>query len=251
MYKFHLVKLMMVSVLALTFMACGPDDEVETPKTTDPIIALSFNAQNPPVSVPGPLSASSNQRAQEIVDILRSVNAITSYNSYFIVPGDAEVSQTPEPGSSFQNSSTTVYSWTFNNGSQFVNTAYQISEAEGNYQFEIYFDYGDGLAKFLEGSESVNELRNGFLLDYGLEGASQVQLDYKWTESSANGFNIILINAGKRIEIQVENDNSGTADVYIDNIPNASYTWNGAGTSGTYTYYNNSGTVSQSGSWAG
>ncbi len=241
----------MVSVLALTFMACGSDDEVETPKTTAPVIALTFNAQNPPVIVPGPLSASSNQRAKEIVDILRSANAITSYGSYFIVPEDAEVSQNPVAGSSFQNDNTTVYSWTFNNGSQFVNTAYQISEAEGAYRFEIYFDYGDGLKKSLEGRESVNELRNGFLLDYGLNGSSQIQLDYEWIESSSNEFNIILINAGRKIEIQVENDKSGAVDVFIDNIANASYTWDGSGTSGTYTYYNSSGIVLQSGDWAG
>ncbi len=251
MYKFQIVKLIMVSVLALTFMACGSDDEVETPKTTAPVIALAFNALNPPVSVPGPLSASSSQKAEEIVDILRSANAITSYGSYFIVPEDAEVSQNPVAGSSVQSPNTTVYSWTFNNGSQFVNTAYQISEAEGNYQFEIYFDFGDGLSKSLEGRESVNELRNGFLIDYGLNGSSQIQLDYEWTESSADGFNITLINAGKRIEIHIANDNSGAADVFINDIPNASYTWDGAGTSGSYIYFNSNGTVLQSGNWAG
>lgn len=239
-------------MLALALLACGPDDEeVTPPEVTDPIIALSFNAQNPPVSVPAPLNASNSDKAKEIVDILRSVNAITFYEGYFRVPGDAETSTTPIEGSSFQNSNTTVYTWTFNDGSQFVNTAYQISEAEGAYRFEIYFDFGDGLNKSLEGKESVNELNNGYLLDYGLDGASQVQLDYEWTESSSEGFSLSLINADRRIEIHIADDNSGSADVFINNIPSKSFTWNGAGTKGEYTYYNSSGNVLQSGGWAG
>lgn len=251
MYKFYFEKLLMLSFLTLSFVACGPDDEVEKPKTTEPIIALSFNAQNPPVSVPGPLNASSNQRAKEIVDILRSVNAITSYNIYFIVPADASVSNTPIAGSSFQNANTTVYSWIFNDNSQFVNTSYQISEIEGNYKFEIYFDYGEGLKKSLEGSESVNESNNGYLLDYGLEGATQAQLNYEWTESTSEGFKITLVNASIRSEVTISPDNSGRAEVFDNGVATKTFTWNAAGTSGTYEYYNSNGTVQLSGSWAG
>jgi hypothetical protein len=251
MFKFPLEKLMIASILVLALLACGSDDEVITPDDTELIIALSFSAQNPPVNVPGPLNASNNQRAKEIVDILRSANAITLYDSYFNVPDDAQISKTPVAGSTFQSANTTVYSWIFNDGSQFVNTAYQISEVEGDHKFEIYFDYGDGLAKSLEGKESSNELHNGFLLDYGLNGSNQVQLDYQWSESSSLGFNISLVNAGRHIEIKVEADNSGSAEVFIDNIPSRSYKWNGAGTSGTYTEYDSNGIVSQSGEWAG
>ncbi len=251
MYKLHIVKLLFAGFIALTFNSCGPDEKVETPKTIDPIVALPFNAQNPPITVPSPLNTSKDQKAKEIVDILRSTNAITSYENYFIVPSNAVVSNSPVEGSAMQNSSPTVYTWTFNNGSQFVNAAYQISESEGNYNFEIFFDYGDGLDKFLEGKESVNSLKNGFLLDYGLSGSSQVQLNYQWSESTQEGFFISLVNANKKIDISIGNDGSGKVEVLINNVPNADYTWDSAGTGGTYIYYNSNGMVLQSGSWAG
>ncbi|PTB96302.1 hypothetical protein C9994_08025 [Marivirga lumbricoides] len=247
--------LIVSSLSIILLVSCGEDEnEVEKPEENEnPIVALVFSAQNPPINIPAALSSSQNDHAIAITGFLRQANGITSYATYFNVPDDAQVSHTPVHGSENNISAAndvTVYTWTYNNGNQFVTTAYQIVNTGDDYLYEIFFDFGEeeGLVKTLEGKESITDTKNGELSFKGFN-EFDTELNYEWAESDLRVLNFKLFGFYNTIEITKNPDNSGALNIYSQGFKNADYTWNASGTSGTYTNYDAQGNQVDSGTW--
>lgn len=256
MNNLQLLKYFILGTLSFILLACGGEEnEVEKPEENgDPIVALVFNAQNPPISIPSALLSSQNDHAIAITGFLRLANGITSYATYFNVPDDAEVSNSPIRNSENDRlavEDVIVYKWIYNNGNQFVTRAYQLTPTDGEYLFEIFEDFGgeDGFEKILEGNESIADLMGGNLRYLGFND-SDTEINYEWSEEVPGTLIFETINYNNRIAIMRNSDNSGSLNIYSQGFKNAEYTWNLSGTAGTFATYDAQGNLVESGNWS-
>jgi hypothetical protein len=238
MLKLKSLRLSLLSLIFIALFACKSDDEV-APEEQDPIEALEFDAQNPPIELPSAMQNSSNQYAATVNGFAASVNALTTYNGYFQVPEGAEYSTTPITGVNERTAASfRVYTWTASDGVNSLTYAYQLSEDNDDYVFEIFYKYNsDNYYKLLEGRESKGDLRVGSLSWYGLEENSGVIYSYTWEESSDGSFSMVWDALGQRVTFDIAADGSGLVEVYYDNVIATKITWNAAGTEGTYITY--------------
>lgn len=250
--KLNFLKFALFSLVAVSMLACNSDEEV-APENEEPVVAFAFDAQNPPIEVPTALQSSTNENAMMINSLLASANALASYGTYFQVPEGAEFSTTPISTSNTNNrvasvASVKVYTWTYSDGTQTFTTAYQISEDPNDYIFEIFFNSGDGFVKLLEGRESKAELMQGSLKWFGFIDSEEL-LSYEWNELANGNFEFNLISGSFKTEILVNTDGSGEINSFTDTVINATYTWNAAGTSGTYILYDSEGNIADTFTW--
>lgn len=94
MKKFQLLRFSLFTALALTVFSCN-NDEDPNPEAEEPIDALAFDSENPPIELPTAIQNSTSTDATIINSFVASANVITSYSSYFDVPEGAEFSTTP------------------------------------------------------------------------------------------------------------------------------------------------------------
>ena len=252
MMKLNFLKFALYSFLAIIMFACNNDEEV-APEEAEPSEIFAFDMQNPPIEVPSALQSSTNENAMVINTWLTNANAIASYGAYFQVPEGAVFSTTPISTSGSNNriaSSATVrvYTWTYSDGAQTFTTAYQLTEDANDYIFEIFYDFGDGFFKLLEGRESKAELMQGSLKWFGFIENEEF-LSYQWEESSNGNFEFNIIIDSSTIQILANADGSGEINSFSDNVLNANYSWNAAGTSGTYTLYDEEGNIVETFNW--
>ncbi len=246
------LKLSLLFALMVGFSACNKEDDAATPEKIDPREAFAFSAENPPVQLPAAMQNSSNQYAQLINTFAGVANAMATYSVYFDVPEDAVFSTTPISagnarlaGANYQ-----VYTWTFGNGINSFAIAYQLNEDNDDYVYEIFFKDGtDIFYKFLEGRESKSDLSEGSLKWYGLDDSNEVIFTYTWTEKADGSFNMVFDGFEDEIVFDINADGSGAIEIFSGSIINASYTWNAAGTAGTYTSYDDAGNVEELVNW--
>jgi hypothetical protein len=187
---------------------------------------------------------SSNQYTAIVNGFAASVNALTTYNGYFQVPEGAEYSTTPITGVNERTAASfRVYTWTASDGVNSVTYAYQLSEDNDDYVFEIFYKYNsDNYYKLLEGRESKGDLRVGSLSWYGLEENSGVLFSYNWEEFVDGSFNMTWSSSNEKVIFNIASDGSGSLGIYEINsssqsIITSQIIWNAAGTEGTYITY--------------
>lgn len=260
-------RLFCLLLIASLITACGDDDNEVAPEPSIEEASLAFDAQNPPVEVPSGLQQSNNQNAQQIASQLALVNGLsTGFSALFEAPDGATKSSNPINGRSSNgrteatNNEVAVYTYsgtvTDPESGQSITTtlAYQITDLGTDFLFEFFFQINDGeFVKYLEGKESKGPLRNGYLeifpSAYQGEEATEAAFTFEWNESASGLFEFSYFGLGSRVDIVVQPDNSGTIDVYYDDIPSFSATWNAAGTAGTYTHYDSEGNITETVDW--
>ncbi len=248
--KSNFLKFALFSFIALILLACSKEDEM-APEDEEPVVAFAFDAQNPPIEVPSSLQSSSNENAIAINGILANANILSSYGAYFDVPEGAEFSTTPINTSNSRVAGTSnvkIYTWSYSDANGTYKMAYQISEDTNDYIFEIFFNYGDGFTKLLEGRESKDALRKGSLKWFDFSGGD-TYLTYEWEEFSNGDFEFNFITFSFKYEILVNADGSGEINSFYENTIEANYTWNANGTGGTYTTYDSEGNITGTFDW--
>lgn len=251
-----------LSVLAL-ITACGSDDEAPVPNIEN--AELAFSAQNPPIEIPTALSTSTDQNASQINAQLNVVNSVSNLFAAFEAPAGAEKSTTPIGRTSKNgrvaatNEDVVVYTYTATTTDDQGNTvtvsvAYQIADVGDKYTFELFYKFDGGdFIPYLYAEESKSSLREGSLIVYNIfdeqNPGTESLITFEWEENSAGVLNFNYSAFGLLVELVINPDNSGSMDLYYDGVRNFNGTWNAAGTSGTFTYYNEDGSVSSSGSW--
>jgi len=238
MLKLKSYQLGLLALLLVVFYSCNSEEEV-APEEEDPIAALAFNAQNPPVQLPTAIQNSSNQYAAQVNSFAALANAMAGYSTYFEVPEGAEFSTTPiDAANSRIAADVRVYTWTFNDGTTSISYAYQLSEDDTDYVYEIFYKFNeDGFYKLLEGRESKNELVEGSLKWFGLDESNAIIYSYTWKEFANGAFNLIFEGFTQRLVFDIAIDGSGVIEVFEDGVISGKYTWNADGTAGTFTSY--------------
>ena len=249
--KSNFLKFALFSFIAVSMLACSKDDEV-APEEEEPVAAFAFDAQNPPLEVPTALQSSTNESALAINSVLAQANIISSYGAYFDVPEGAEFSTTPISTTNSRVANVTgvrVYTWTYNDGQNSFTTAYQLSEDDNDYIFEIFYNFGDGFFKLLEGRESKDAQRKGSLKWFDFSGGDTF-LTYDWEEFENGDFEFNFITFSFKYEILVNADGSGEINSFYEDALDAKYTWNAGGTAGTYTTYDDEGNITGTFDWS-
>lgn len=243
-----IVKNILLAFIAIGLItACSKDEEAK-PEQELKEASFGFDAEDPPIEVPTALETSDNEQAQQIATYLNSINSITTYTSYFNAPDDAEVSNTPiNTGTSGGRMSATqenvvVYTWTYTQGDESVTYAYQVSEDNQFYYFEYFIKYNDDpYLSLIKGAESKADLKEGYLEWFSDYGSDEYLLRYEWTENADGSFVFNYYASSYTIELNIAADGSGTIDYYESGNLFANYTWNAAGTEGSYTTYDSEG----------
>lgn len=259
-----LQRLFSLLLIVSLITACGDDDNDVAPEPTLEEASLAFDTQNPPIEIPAGFQNPSDKNANLIVSQLTVVNALsTSFVSFFEAPEGATKSTTPIGRTSGRVAATqnevVVYTYTSTvtdpNTNQTITTtlAYQITDLGTDFLFEFFFQFDGGdFIKYLEGKESKGPLKKGYLeifpSAYDGQEATVAAITFQWNESADGRFEFSYFTDTFRADITVKPDNSGLIELYDAGSLYYEATWNAAGTSGTYTYYDN-GTETDSGNW--
>ncbi len=247
-------KLLFLSIaLLIGFTSCNDDDE-NSSSSDLASASLSFNANEPPITVPTAMSQSSDPMAAQTAGFIEMANGMSTYISLMQPPTGAAKSSTPVGRKSGDNGRTennvVVYTWTEGD----VSIAYQISETSTNYIFELFWKFSptEDFKKYLHAEESKLS-REGFFEFYNI--FDEINIDqyvfrYQWREA-ADGtfyFDFLSVDGGFEMNIISNPDNSGSIQYYSEGSLFYDIEWNADG-SGSWVYYNEDGTVADSGEW--
>ncbi len=253
---------LMLSIVAL-ITSCGSDDEAPAPQIEN--AELAFSSQNPPIEIPSALTTSSDQNAAQINGQLQIVNSISNFFATFEAPDGAEKSDTPVGRKSSNGriaasqEEVVVYTYTATTfddegNSVTVSVAYQITDTGDDYTFEIFYKFDGGdFIPYLYAQESKSSLREGYLIVYNIfddqNPGTESLVRFDWEENSDGVFNFSYDIFTARVELVINPDNSGSMELFNDGVKSFTGTWNATGTAGTFTYYNEDGSVSSTGEW--
>ncbi len=237
---------------AIFAVSCSKDEE---PSLEKKAISLAENDQV--IVAPAALLASDDPQAQLAAGWIMQVNAMSSYLQYFNMPAGAQKSEAPITASNGRVKDAgdhVTYVW--NDAQSGQSVAFQITEESDRYVFEIFLklDAGADFLKYFH-AEEKKDRSNGFMKIYDIFGiygddASVVWINYEWSRSG-NIFNLTMTEYSESFKVVVTFDQAtkaGTVAYYFDGVKEYLLTWDGAG-NGTWTYYNEEGTITESGTW--
>lgn len=228
-------------VMAFVIMSCSKDEEVQPDLDN---VEFTFDAENPPVTIPPGLQSSNDNRALLANAFLSQANGIISLVSAIQPPPGATRSDTPISGS---NGNVTVYIWSASDGGRSVSYAYQVSETSTHYVFELFMKLNnDHYTRYWHSQQSKSG-KQGFLELFG-DDEEGFSLRYEWVEI-AGVFHFDLISSDTKINIISNPDNSGSLKFYEGGKLETELTWNADGTAGTYAEYDAHGNLEESGVW--
>ncbi|UII19352.1 hypothetical protein [Fulvivirga ligni] len=239
--------------LVVALASCSKDDEVK-PENDLEQAELSFSAENPPIEIPTALQNSDNEYAVQISGWLSAIN-VNLAEQVKNIPEGAEVSTTPITAKSTGGriaataENVLVYTWSYGGQGQSITIAYQVSESDDKYKFDIFYDFdGEGYIHYVHAEEYKNR-KEGFI-DY-LFGGDTYVLRYQWKQDADGTFYFDFLAEefmGYRVSVVVNPDQSGTIEYFIEGELNVKATWNSTGTSGSWIYYED-GEVSETFTW--
>jgi hypothetical protein len=239
-------------IIALIITSCSKDEDVQ-PDLDD--VEFTFDAENPPVTIPQGLQTSSDSRALLANAFLNQANGIIAIVSSIQPPPGADKSSTPINGRSNGRVANTkenvsVYTWIASDGNNSVSYAYQVSETSTHYVFELFLKVNnDDYIRYWH-SEQSKTGKQGFLELFGDYDEGNYTLRYEWAEV-AGVFHFDMITADTEINIISNPDHSGSLKVYENGQLETELTWNAGGTAGTYAEYDSEGNLEESGVWPG
>ncbi|MCG8385327.1 MAG: hypothetical protein MJA30_07290 [Cytophagales bacterium] len=257
----NLVKFFSLVFFLAFAVSCG-DDDSDSPSTNLENAEFEFNMAEPPITVPSALAQSTDANAQQINTWLATANEMTNLLSNFEIQPGATKSNTPVGKQGAVNGRTkedvVVYTYTQSDDQgNSISVAYQISEEENNYIFEVFWQYNEGgFQRLIYAEESKDPLRNGFMEVYLTDPTSPVSssefiLRYEWEETAA-GFTFRVFDSGDAFELMIVvlPDNSGSLTLSYSGVRSYEATWNADGTSGTFSTFDSEGNEESSGTWS-
>lgn len=244
-------KLLLLAAAIFAF-SCSKDEE---PSLEQKAISLAEGDQV--IVAPPALLSSDDPQAQLAASWIMQANAMSSYLQYFNMPAGAQKSEakiTASNGRVKGAGDHVTYVWEDENSGQSV--AFQISEESDQYVFEIFLKLEAG-ADFLKyfHAEEKKDRSEGFMKIYDIFGiygddASVVWINYEWTRAG-DIFNLSITEYSESFHVDItvdQNTKAGSVTYYFDGSKEYTLTWDGAG-NGTWAYYNEEGTVTESGTW--
>lgn len=231
MKKTLLILLYLISVVPFT--SCDEDEVV------DNNVAIENPIANLEPNIPNALSSSSDPYAQAATSMVISATSFTAIGaSFFTDVENASVASSPLPAG---QGSCSYYE--YSTGGSTI--AYQACEDDINYYLDVYYQQAETLEKVLtleqkkDGSSGTMELASGnsYVVSWNVaenELSIKIKVDdvliYELTNNQKTGSGSV---------VYYDESDSGAKQIFE---------WEANG-SGTYTSYDNSGTVLESASW--
>lgn len=241
-----LQKLFVLFCLALVAVSCGDKDDPE-PSLEE--VELAVFSEETKVAIPEGLKNSSSSEAQAVSSMIESMtSSIGAYSSLFTIPdGATKLSSPIEAANGRMAANSVTYEWSYQDGA----VAYQITELSDSYFFEIFFkEAGGPYYKWFEGTQAKDGKSGSFvMLDFTVDTRVEI-LTYEYeirNDGSIYGeYN--YPSWGYSFIFEVMADGSGYIKSYDNDVIQVEYIWSADG-SGNWTYYDESGAVSSTGSW--
>lgn len=247
-----ITKLLLLAVAIFAF-SCSKDEE--KPSLEKKAISLAEGDQV--IAAPAALLSSDDPQAQLAAAWIMQANAMSSYLHYFNMPAGAQKSEAPITASNGRVKDAgdhVTYIW--NDAQSGQSVAFQVSEESDRYVFEIFLKLEAG-ADFLKyfHAEEKKDRSNGFMKIYDIFGiygddASVVWINYEWSRVGSI-FNLTMTEYSESFEVDItydQNTKAGSVAYYFDGVKEYSLTWDASG-NGTWAYYNEEGTITESGTW--
>jgi hypothetical protein len=236
--------------IALFAVSCSKDDDAK-PSLEEATLSLTSNAQV--VTAPSAMLSSQNTYALEAAGNIAIANSMSAYLAYFNKPTGAVKSTTKitaANGRTAEAGDVIVYTWTEANSGASI--AYQASEESDRYVFEIFYK-SSGQTDWLKylHAEEKKDKSYGFMKIYNIfDDATVVLLNYEWTRAAGIlNFTVTSYAGFFRIDLVLNEKTKAGSVVYtFDGIKEYSLVWDANG-NGTWTYYDEVGNISESGTW--
>lgn len=246
------IKILFIGALLSIAFACSDDDDNKP--TSLESAKLSFQNQDNRISPPSGLRSSENEYAQMAVGYIEMANSIGVYTEFMNVPNGATKTSTPITAANGRVGSTQteylVYIWS---DESYGSVAYQLSEQNDSYVFELFFKEV-GASEWLKyfHAEEKKDGSIGHMVIYDVftsdEGTEMIRYDW---ERSGGVLTFEMTSAESDFYFIMHiNESTGAGDVkyYLDNELFYEMTWDAAG-DGTWKYYSE-GEVIDEGSWS-
>jgi hypothetical protein len=247
--------LLMIAFSAVVF-SCSKDDDPTPAKSLEDVkLSLTTEGSAKPVEAPAAMAASSNQYAMQATGYVTSVNQITAYLSYFEAPATAVKSNTRITAKNGRVAATKtdylVYTWTDANYD--ISVAYQISEQNGKYVFEIFTKTGSTDWLLYLYAEEKTDGSEGLMKVYdSLFGDGSLIITYTWKHTGdVLDFAMISETPGTSLKINISintKTKAGSVEYIVDDAKFYTMEWDAKG-NGSWKLFEEDGTVADNGTW--
>lgn len=237
----HLRNLFVFLFVSAVAISCGDKDDPQPVKLEDVKLGV-FETE---ITVPEGLTASTDEHAQAVNDFISQISLTSSYSAYFEVPEGATKLSSPVVGANGRlNGNIVTYEWAYQGGA----IAYQITELDEAYLFELFFKTDDSpYYKWFEG-EQAKDGKSGSIVMFNYTDDTVVfQYDYEY-RSDGSFFLQYDLYGMYSLQMLVNADKSGYIKSFSSDVISFEYNWDAAG-NGNWIQYDESGTQVSTGSW--
>ena len=243
-------KILFSFLVTLLVFGCSKDNESGQQSLEN--ASLAFANEVSSIDVPSAMKTVQDPNAQFVSDLVDEFGDLGGFFASLEAQPGAEKSSEriiPVNGRSAQtNNDVLVYTWEDNG----VTVAYQISETSDKYIFEVMFKLADDedWLRYIY-AEEKKSVKEGYMEVYGVFFDDEsVWLRYEWSVIG----DIININANYFDELILleltlnKSTGAGSLRYYSEDILWYEAIWDGLG-NGEWTYYDETGSVDESGTW--
>lgn len=240
-----LKNLFVLFCLAFIAVSCGDKDD---PAPALEEVELAVFSEENKVNIPAGLKNSTDSEAQAVSAMIESMtSSIGAYSALFDMPDGATKVSPIEAANGRMNANMVTYEWAYQGGA----VAYQITELDDSYYFEYFFkEDGGPYYKWFEGTQTKDGKSGSFvMLDFYASTRVEVfTYEYEVRNDGSVYGEYNYPSFGYSFIFEVKADGSGYIKSYDGTNLQVEYLWNVDG-SGSWTYYDETGAVSSTGSW--
>lgn len=237
----HLRNLFVFLFVSAVAISCGDKDDPQPAKLEDVKLGV-FETE---ITVPEGLKNSTDEHAQTVNEFISQLSQTSNYSAYFEVPEGATKLSGPIQGANGRmNGNVVTYEWAYQGGA----IAYQITELDETYLFELFFRTEDSpYYKWFEGEQTKDGKSGSFVMFNYSDNTVVFQYDYEHRNDGS--FFLEYDLAGMySLQMLVNADKSGYIKSFSSDVISFEYNWDTAG-NGTWIEYDESGNQVSTGSW--
>ncbi len=241
MSKKFLSFLLVATLSIMLIVGCSSDDDNPTGPGGTTEIGLP-NLSELAVDIPAAMqtASSSNAGAANAVTLINLANSFVSYTNWLVPGGVSKIVSTADTTITWNDGNLTVV-LTVTEVESMINWSVSLNGSDGQQIFEDFV--------FIRGSTELDG-SSGNMSIFSPQTGSQEIISWSWATMSNGIFHMEFSSALGEIGvlIEVNPDGSGTMSQRAQSVTLFSSSWNADG-SGSYTYYDGQGNITDSGSW--
>lgn len=243
--KIREISFVLMLMAALVPGACS-DDDSGGPGPGLSEVDLLFFEEGGIVTVPEAMASSGDTHAAVASAYVYQFNVVSIYGAFFNVPEGATTSDPVTAPNSRVSANTTTYVYSYDGNE----IAYQITDQGDSYYFELFMKLqGESYYKYMDGEQKKDGSEATLhILDTSVD--ERVVLLSYYVVRTSNGYTLKMTDNEENyvVDIESNNDLSGSIVVNEDGAVTAEYEWDAAG-NGSWKEYGSEGNLLDQGSW--